>query len=162
MGVYHQGGVVPMQMWLGRQEGGGHGWGEGVREVLWWRTYSPPVWLIDGNGGEGGVETVDLMGVEVGEVMRVVGRSVGGCGGEERGKGKGVVLVAPRSSVELDQWTGADVGSGEWVFEELWSYRRHLNLDDLDFGGDGVWATVKRVVGRRGLMAWTIRRNCDR
>ncbi|KAA6412241.1 MAG: gpi mannosyltransferase 4 [Lasallia pustulata] len=157
MGVYHQGGVVPMQIWLGQQQRG-RGALEGVSAVLWWRTYSPPVWLIDGNGGEGGLQTVDLMGVAVEEVMRVLERSVGGCGkGQE---GKGVVLVAPRSSVELDRWTGAD-GAGEWVFEELWFYRRHLNLDDLDFGGDGVRATVKRVVGRRGLMAWKIKSNCN-
>ena len=146
-----------MQIWLGQQQRG-RGALEGVSAVLWWRTYSPPVWLIDGNGGEGGLETVDLMGVAVEEVMRVLERSVGGCGkGQE---GKGVVLVAPRSSVELDRWTGAD-GAGDWVFEELWFYRRHLNLDDLDFGGDGVRATVKRVVGRRGLMAWKIKSNCN-
>lgn len=144
-----------MQIWLGQQ--GGHGVLEGVDQVLWWRTYSPPVWLIDGNGGEGGLETVDLMGISAEETMGVVKGSVGGC---EKGHSKEVVLVAPRSSVELDRWTGAD-GAGEWAFEELWSYRRHLNLDDLDFGGDGVWATVRRVVGRRGLTAWKIKRNCE-
>lgn len=156
MGIYHQGGVLPMQMWLGQQ--GGRGKFEGVGEVLWWRTYSPPVWLIDGNGGEGGLETVDLMGISMEEMMRVVKGSVGDC---IKGQGKGVVLVAPRSSVELDQWTGAG-GTDEWVFEELWTHRRHLNLDGLDFGEDGVWATFKRVVGRRGLTAWRIQSNCER
>lgn len=156
MGIYHQGGVVPMQMWLGQQ--GGRGKFEGVGEVLWWRTYSPPVWLIDGNGGEGGLKTVDLMGISMEEMMRVVKGSVGDC---TKGQGKGVVLVAPRSSVELDQWTGAG-GTDEWGFEELWTHRRHLNLDGLDFGEDGVLATFKRVVGRRGLTAWRIQSNCER
>ncbi|RMZ80551.1 hypothetical protein DV737_g2917, partial [Chaetothyriales sp. CBS 132003] len=33
-------------------------------------------------------------------------------------------------------------------------WRKHLNLDDLDVGGEGVWRTVQRVWGRRGLAVW--------
>ncbi|OAG37338.1 hypothetical protein AYO21_08415 [Fonsecaea monophora] len=39
-------------------------------------------------------------------------------------------------------------------------FRRHLNLDDLDFGDDGVWPTLERVVGRRGLGVWRVDRIC--
>ncbi|OQV05120.1 hypothetical protein CLAIMM_09910 isoform 3 [Cladophialophora immunda] len=39
-------------------------------------------------------------------------------------------------------------------------FRRHLNLDDLDFGDDGVWPTLERVVGRRGLGVWRVDRLC--
>jgi phosphatidylinositol glycan class Z len=43
---------------------------------------------------------------------------------------------------------------------ELWRYRQHIGLDDLDFGDDGVWPTLERVVGRRGLVAWDVRQAC--
>ncbi|KIX96793.1 uncharacterized protein Z520_07513 [Fonsecaea multimorphosa CBS 102226] len=39
-------------------------------------------------------------------------------------------------------------------------FRRHLNLDDLDFGDVGVWPTLERVVGRRGLGVWRVDRIC--
>ena len=42
----------------------------------------------------------------------------------------------------------------------LETYRRHINLDDMDFGDDGVVATLSRVVGRRGLGVWKVEREC--
>jgi hypothetical protein len=39
-------------------------------------------------------------------------------------------------------------------------FRRHVNLDDMDFGDDGVWPTLERVVGRRGLGVWKVDRIC--
>ncbi len=39
-------------------------------------------------------------------------------------------------------------------------FRRHVNLDDLDFGDDGVRPTLERVVGRRGLGVWKVDRIC--
>lgn len=41
------------------------------------------------------------------------------------------------------------------------TFRRHLNLDDMDFGDDGVIPTLSRVVGRRGLGVWRVERVCD-
>jgi GPI mannosyltransferase 4 len=42
------------------------------------------------------------------------------------------------------------------------TFRRHVNLDDMDFGDDGVLETLRRVVGRRGLGIWRVERVCDR
>ena len=39
-------------------------------------------------------------------------------------------------------------------------FRKHINLDDLDFGDDGLWPTLERVVGRRGLGVWKVDRIC--
>ena len=45
--------------------------------------------------------------------------------------------------------------------EEVKRWNNHLNLDDLDFGGDGgVWNEIWRVVGRRGLVLWRVERDC--
>ena len=153
MGIYHQGGVIPAQIWLGQQNES-----LGISEVLWWRTYSPPVWLLGGNN----ITTTDLMGMPFEEMMKRIDAGVGGCGEQAQALG----LVAPASSTELDTWT---LGKGELRarkkrslrFEELWRYRRHLNLDDLDIGEEGVGGTLKRVVGRRGLVVWSVRRTCD-
>ena len=128
-------------------------------EVLWWRTYSPPVWLLGGN--ENNITTTDLMGMPFADMRSRVDARVGRCG--EQGTGLG--LVAPASSMELNVWTQGERefegrGGEGLVFEEVWKYGRHLNLDDLDFGEEGVRGTLERVVGRRGLVVWRVKRAC--
>lgn len=81
-----------------------------------------------------------------------------------------VLLVAPLSATFLDPYI-ADPSFSLSLEEEipeneknsiqlhqLWSFPRHLNLDDMDFGDDGIWSTLKRVVGRKGLGVWAVRR----
>lgn len=83
--------------------------------------------------------------------------------GLQDGCHRSVGLVAPRSSTELDYWTTggktAEEGGG-LVFEQVWTYTAHIGLDDLDFAGEGVWRTMERVIGRRGLTVWRVRRRC--
>ena len=72
-----------------------------------------------------------------------------------------VALVAPWSTIELDKWKEDAGGEDSGVkIEELWRYGRHFNLDDLDFAREGLWSTLRRVVGRRGLVVWGVRRGC--
>ena len=146
MGIYHQGGVVPAQLWLGEQQP--HD--SEIAQVFWWRTYSPPVWLLGGKE----LVTVDLMGSKVEEMMdRVLGAIDGHKGDGPRSIG----LVAPRSSVDLDAWITKT--KNKIVFEQMWITKSHLNLDDLDVEEDGVRGTFERVVGRRGLVIWKVSRH---
>lgn len=83
-----------------------------------------------------------------------------------------VLLVAPLSATFLDPYFAdhpSSLSSGEEIeipedeknniqLHQLWSFSRHLNLDDMDFGDDGIWSTLKRVVGRKGLGVWAVRR----
>ncbi|RMD41381.1 hypothetical protein DV735_g3733, partial [Chaetothyriales sp. CBS 134920] len=39
-------------------------------------------------------------------------------------------------------------------------WRRHVNLDDLDVGEEGLERTVDRVLGHRGLAVWRVERIC--
>lgn len=39
-----------------------------------------------------------------------------------------------------------------------WTYSKHINLDDMDIAGDGLWPTLVRVVGRRGIGIWSVRK----
>lgn len=124
-----------------------------MSEVFWWRTYSPPVWLLDGNR----LQVTDLMGLDVKQMFARLDT------GLQDGCHRSVGLVAPRSSTELDYWTTggktAEEGGG-LVFEQVWTYTAHIGLDDLDFAGEGVWRTMERVIGRRGLTVWRVRRRC--
>lgn len=101
------------------------------------------------------MRVTDLMGMGMAQMMERVDAVVGKCGGEAVG------LVAPTSSTDLDVWTRGGQGDQDLVFEEMWAYRQHIGLDDVDIGGDGVWGTLKRVVGRRGLKVWKVRRRCE-
>ena len=139
-GSYHQAGVVPVQTWVSQQPD--------VTRVLWWKTYSPPGWLLGRENAR--VTTEDLMGMPyLGMIERVV--EVATC--RLDGGGEKMLLVAP-TSAEMRSASAEGL-----VFERVHEQRRHVGLDDLDFG-DGVWAEVKRVVGRRGLSVWEVTKEC--
>lgn len=150
MGVYHQGGVVPTQIFLGKQE---H-----VTHAFWWKTYSPPIWLL--NGKNDNMTTVDLMSMPPSRMVEKL-MDVAPCDSSKvRPGNETVFLVAPKSATFLDRFKGLDSNNKTLRLEEVWTYRRHINLDDLDFADDGFWPTLQRVVGRRGLTVWKVKKGC--
>lgn len=151
-GIFHQGGIVPAQIYIGQQSQQ-----HGLEEVFWWRTYSPPIWLLD----HANITTVDLMGAPYPKIRSHIHETITSCSPvisskSGHSKPKHVGLVAPWSSLELDAWRDDD----QWTFEELGRWNRHLSLDDLEFG-DGVMRELERVVARRGLVLWKVGRNCQ-
>lgn len=173
MGVYHQGGIVPAQLAM-REIITTNTAAQGIKSapeasVFWWKTYSPPHWLLGAedhaNGPAGAdaalntssISTFDLMGIPGSEMISRLDSSVPSCGSLSP-----VYLVAPVSATFLDAYipdlSGAE--SADLQLYRLWSYRQHLNLDDMDFAEDGVRETLGRVVGRRGLGVWSVRRRC--
>lgn len=152
MGVYHQGGIVPVQMHIAKTN-------ETVSHAFWWKTYSPPTWLLNGKNEE--LKTVDLMGMPGPQMLEEIKAALPACRTRKPPtiNKDAVYLVAPRSAYFLN--TYADIHRREEILlEEVWSYRRHLNLDDMDFGEDGVWKTLGRVVGDKGLVIWRVTKNC--
>ncbi|GAB7347901.1 hypothetical protein MBLNU459_g5424t1 [Dothideomycetes sp. NU459] len=147
MGVYHQGGVVPAQLWVGAQAD--------VTQTFWWKTYSPPTYLLGSEKTE--LITTDLMGMRGDLMMKELSKHT------KCGLNSTTLLLAPLSATFLDQYIVEDKQSsrpGSINLEELWRYRNHLNLDDMDFGDDGVWPTISRVIGRRGIGAWKVQKQC--
>lgn len=151
MGVYHQGGIVPVQMHIAKTN-------ETVSHAFWWKTYSPPIWLLNGKNEE--LKTVDLMGMPGNQMLEEVKAALPPCGTRKPPEIQGAVyLVTPRSAEFLAPYRNTQVRE-TISLEEVWSYRQHLNLDDMDFAEDGVWKTLERVVGGRGLVVWRVTRNC--
>lgn len=153
MGVYHQGGIVPVQMQIAKSN-------ETITDVFWWKTYSPPTWLLNGKNEE--LKTVDLMGIPGEQMVDRIKAALPPCRTRKPPKieGRGLVyLVAPRSAYFLKPYLD-HAKREELSLDEVWSYSKHLNLDDMDFGDDGVWKTLGRVVGDRGLVVWQVTRNC--
>lgn len=152
IGVYHQGGVVPAQLYIGRFLK------EDADTVIWWKTYQPPTWLL-GQVDES-IKTVDLMGAKPSRLVpELESRAV--CSDGQRRKMN--YLVAPLSATYLDIYlnaTNAADGSHRFYLVPVKVFTQHLNMDDLDFGDDGIMPTLRRVVGRRGLGIWEIRKNC--
>ena len=144
-GIFHQGGVLPTQSWIEKQHN--------IDQVLWWKTYSPPRWIL-GRANER-ANTTDLMGIPETQLMERLSVVVPSC---EDGQGR-TLLIAPWSQMGLDRYDES-AGHGVWRWERAHFYRPHAGLDDLDFGEEGVVPTLRRVVGRRGLVVWEVRRNC--
>jgi phosphatidylinositol glycan class Z len=153
MGVYHQGGVVPTQVFLSKQPG--------ATQAVWWKTYSPPVWLL--NGKNEVLTTHDIMGMKGPSMLREIG-ALATCHKPSENQTaylaeeEGTYLIAPMSATFLDKYVQNE-GPG-LHFQEVWRYKNHLNLDDLDFGDDGFWYTLKRVIGRRGIATWRVTKDC--
>ncbi|KAF2106778.1 Alg9-like mannosyltransferase family-domain-containing protein [Lophiotrema nucula] len=149
MGVFHQGGIVPVQMHIAKTN-------ETVSHAYWWKTYSPPIWLLNGKNEE--LKTVDLMGMPGSQMLERITEALPPCRSRKPPTvdNASVYLVAPRSAYFLKQVRVFN----SVTLSEVWSYRRHLNLDDMDFAEDGIWKTLGRVVGDRGLVVWRVGRNC--
>lgn len=155
MGIYHQGGIVPGQVFMSNQPD--------ATNAIWWKTYSPPIWLLDGKNEV--LQTRDVMGMKGEDLLKQL-TDLATCdtpadrrSQEYLKEKKGTYLIAPASATWLDQYL-SNKGLQGLRFREVWRYRQHLNLDDLDFGDDGVWNTLARVVGRRGLVAWRVTKSC--
>ncbi|ODQ81597.1 glycosyltransferase family 22 protein [Babjeviella inositovora NRRL Y-12698] len=125
MGVYHQGGVIPVLAHL-REENF-----TGVQ--IWWRTYSPPEWILGSKSmtilkpeslqGLQALDTgadvlVDLMGAGIEEVNAVLSIAK-----ERFGS---VLLVTPVASYNTNTFSVA--------LDPSWTYAYHLDMDHLDFG----------------------------
>lgn len=155
MGIYHQGGVVPGQVFMSKQPDATH--------AIWWKTYTPPIWLL--NGKNEVLQTKDVMGLKGTALIEQL-TELATCDtpadrrNQEYLKAKnGTYLIAPASATWLDPYL-PNKGLQGLRFREVWRYTKHLNLDDLDFGDDGIWKTLTRVVGRRGLVAWRVTKSC--
>lgn len=153
MGIYHQGGVVPTQIFMSSQPD--------ATSAIWWKTYSPPIWLL--NGKNEVLKTHDVMGIPGPQMLKELGvlatchLSSGNLTAYLEEK-EGTYLIAPLSATFLDRYLQGN--DSALKFQEVWRYRRHLNLDDMDFADDGLWYTLKRVIGRRGLAAWRVTKPC--
>lgn len=155
MGTYHQGGVVPAQVFMSSQPD--------ATQAVWWKTYSPPIWLL--NGKNEVLQTHDVMGLPLDQLL-VKLTDLATCdtpadrrSQEYRKEKNGTYLVAPLSATGLDPYL-PNKGLEGLRFREVWKYRKHLNLDDMDFAEDGIWRTLSRVVGRRGLAIWRVTKSC--
>ncbi|KAI0481011.1 GPI mannosyltransferase 4 [Xylariaceae sp. FL0804] len=157
MGVYHQGGIVPAQVFLSNQRDATH--------AVWWKTYMPPIWLL--NGKNAVLHTKDVAGMP-GDTLLEELAAIATCdtpadrrSREYLKETNGTYLIAPLSATWLDPYL-ENKGLDGLRFREVWRHRKHLNLDDLDWAEDGFWNTLKRVIGRRGLAAWRVTKSCGR
>ncbi|KAK4456482.1 glycosyltransferase [Cladorrhinum samala] len=156
MGVYHQGGIVPAQVFMSKQPD--------ATRAVWWKTYMPPIWLL--NGKNEVLRTEDVMSIK-GELLLEELQKIATCdipadrrNNEYLKEKNGTYLVAPLSATWLDPYL-PNKGKQGLRFREVWRNTHHLNLDDLDFGEDGVWNTLSRVIGRRGLAIWRVTKSCE-
>lgn len=169
MGVYHQGGVVPTQLEIPSIIASklpvqtlSTNTGTNVT-VFWWKTYSPPLWLLgDSNNSHNNrnttTNTIDLMGMRAPDMISRIDTAVPLCHKNKPRNSDLVFLVAPRSATYLDTYTTAKNSDRPLRMQELYTYKKHISLDDLDFADDGVLHTLHRVIGRRGLSVWAVER----
>lgn len=151
MGVLHQGGVIPVQNYIAENL-------ENATTVIWWKTYSPPTWLL-GDMNEV-CKTVDLMGAKQDVVFLELelekGRCPSGEGATSGGMVKETYLVAPLATGIETEMNG--IAQRGFNLRQVWLYRNHLGFDDLDFDfkKDGAIGAVTKVWDSRGLGVWRV------
>lgn len=141
-GIYHQGGVLPAQAWISQQAD--------IGQVYWWKTYSPPLWLLGDRNAW--FKTHDLMGMPWTDMLSTIAEQA-----NSHANANKTLLVAPLNIPSLNHPSAQTGDYTNLAFSRQWIHRRHIGLDDLDFGDDGVWPTLERVTGRRGLGVWEVR-----
>lgn len=145
MGIFHQGGVVPAQAHIGRYLS------ETPSVFVWWKTYSPPIWIMGKplgtvdiacpngdnyeeiynamNNLERHSVVIDLMGSST-EVVNDVLLNV-------QGKSHDIYFISSEASVYSDSslWYFNDSihESTPFKMEKVWRYNYHLSLDSIDF-----------------------------
>jgi phosphatidylinositol glycan class Z len=141
MGVYHQGGIVETQAFLRVQND--------IGRAFWWKTYSPPTWILGKQNGH--LQTIDLMGLQKEVLVKTV------CGHSSIPVNGTTILIAPQSATFLDQFqSSTNATANGLALQRRWSIKNHLNLDDMDFGDDGLIPTLSRVIGRRGITIFDV------
>ena len=185
MGIYHQGGVVPAQLAvpslivqsLNTSSSEAHN-----IEVFWWKTYPPPNFLLGptalhpATNRPLNLSTVPLMGFPQQELVFMLMQHMPTCdpGLIERltthREKTDVFVVAPLSAWRLPDpvppitdfsfSVSFNQPPARLNMQNIATFRRHVNLDDMDFGDDGVSNTLQRVVGRRGLGVWAVHQVC--
>ncbi|RVX69804.1 hypothetical protein B0A52_06449 [Exophiala mesophila] len=185
MGIYHQGGVIPTQLavpWLVVHSTEATNSTAHNVEVFWWKTYPPPNFLLGPTPPHPmtsqplNISSVPLMGFPQKELVFMLMQHMPSCDPLLSDRMSmhqvetDIYVVAPLSAWRLeDPYPPVDDFSFYMEFNlppaaltltNLATYRQHLNLDDMDFGDDGVWNTLSRVVGRRGLGVWRVESLC--
>lgn len=190
MGTYHQGGIVPISLSLPttitRSLDTTNSPARAV-EVIWWKTYPPSLSLMGpAISNPNNNETIDinvhpLLGAPRNVLLENLLKHQPSCDENIVQKltnalnpdDRQTLLVAPFSAWRWGEihesprgnFTLAKKNRGADDQEDLRmifldEHRRHINLDDMDFGDDGVWGTLERVIGRRGLGVWRVERIC--
>lgn len=179
MGVYHQGGVIPAQLQVPEQikvDSALTSSDAANATVFWWKTYPPPTYLL--GRAQNNISTVTLMGRPQREMVSELSSALPCTNNDittsQTAQSQLIYLIAPLSSHFFPQpevapnrsfTTTPPSGNNNTTTAPLkltlqWQYRRHINLDDMDIGEDGIWATGKRVLGRRGIGLWQVHRLC--
>ena len=148
MGVYHQGGVVRTQRAIGNLSQQSL-----IDGVIWWKTYPPPDWILGSQAGK--IQTHDLMSADAAVLEETIHRSIKCVPSVHQNN---FILVTPLSTKELASYF--DSQTGLFHVTQAASFDTHLNLDDMDFNGDGIVATIRRVIGKRGLGVFNVHRHC--
>lgn len=129
MGVLHQGGVVPAVEYFHELHG------NGVAQV-WWRTYSPPTWMLGDRESSTQFiavnddkwsftldfskqnRVVDTMGLDLDKLLDVIG--------VVKAASSKTYIIAPVASFKKNL--------DSLAHEQVWQHMLHLDMDHLDFG----------------------------
>ncbi|KAK9466002.1 Alg9-like mannosyltransferase family-domain-containing protein [Lipomyces arxii] len=168
-GVLHQGGVIPAQSVYISQHAAV------AQDVIWWKTYSPPNWLLGSHRVDffhrGGVDDVDAVSELVtqaiqnttvnrnmrvwdmmGSDYRVVSTLLTALEATQHDPElmtpKDIYLVAPLASSNLYRFI--DDSAYPFTLHLEWTYARHINLDDLGVDHDEALYYKRRIPAAMG------------
>lgn len=130
MGILHQGGVIPAVSYIEREY---YSQGTTGMTFVWWRTYSPPSWIL---GDISNITQFSSIASEyhfaehknlVVDAMGAAPQEVNTCLNAAKAlNATRTFLISPSAS--FNQHFNAS------QFKITWTYRHHLDMDHLDFG----------------------------
>lgn len=124
MGIFHQGGVVPGLEHVRNTQSGSHA------TYVWWRTYSPPIWILGDQNHE--VQSIEIVnGIALDEIDPLKEVSIIDAKGTDLAKLKPYFVkdnyvVTPRASYETELMD-------TFAATEVFCHGAHIDMDHLDW-----------------------------
>ncbi|TFK19879.1 GPI mannosyltransferase 4 [Coprinopsis marcescibilis] len=145
MGAYHQAGIAPATAYINQNTA--------ATDILYWRCYMAPNWLMGPK-----VRPLDIKDVRspLEDLIEAIESSGLTC--SSRPETKEVYIVAPLDATQLNPLVNDPTKT--WKLEKEWSNRLHIGLDYLDWAGDGVVGTIKKIINLRGMVVWKVNPRC--
>ena len=160
-------------------------------EVFFWKTYPPPAYLLGSpppthpqSNQSLNISTVPLMGIPQSDLVFMLMQHFPTCDPglldfiSPHPEPTEVLVAAPLSAWRLPSSDASKPATlldprdpnfsihfpeqrATLGMRSLKTWRKHINLDDIDPGEEGIWGTLNRVWGRRGLAIWRVERICE-
>lgn len=132
MGVMHQAGVIPAQVYL-----------RDVPQpatVVWWKTYTPPLWVTGLQSSEVAFAELSDRGVQLNELLQIAHNRPAPLTEIDLLGASEAILAETVAVAEPPVYVVAPLANApEWLGKPIWTEHWHVSLEHIDWSNPSSW-----------------------